>query len=68
MEEDLNRGVEILSLLDGDGFHFFERRESLQALLNAVLHERGHTVFDGGPDHLFSLGPGLYEPLQLLGA
>src|ERR1044071_7767424 len=26
--------------LDGDGFHFFKRRQPLQALLDAVLHER----------------------------
>src|SRR5512144_1250498 len=36
------------SLLDRNRFHFFEGRQALQALLDAVLHEGRHPVFDGG--------------------
>jgi hypothetical protein len=53
-------------LLDGDGFDFLEGGQTLQALLDAVLHQRGHPVFKGGIDHLFRFSFCLNQSLQFV--
>lgn len=55
-------------LLDGYRFHFLEGGLALQDLLNAVLHQGGHAVFNSGLEQILRLGFGLDQPLHLVGS
>ncbi len=50
--------------MDRDCLDFFEGGQPLQAFLDAVLHQCGHPVFNGGLDHLFRFRFGLNQPFQ----
>jgi hypothetical protein len=53
-------------LLDGDGFDFLEGGQTLEALLDAVLHQCGHPVFKGGSDHVFCFSFCLNQSLHVV--
>lgn len=53
-------------LLNGHGFHFFEGGMTLEAFLDAVLHEGRHPVLNGSFDHLFCFRFRLNQPLQFV--